>query len=86
MALALDTPLPPTVFRTSVKAEQPYGLTVPLKEHQLAMLHRCMEIEKLAIMSQYRVGFMADTVKVIGTDSQCSAWEKGLGLGLESKA
>lgn len=62
MALALDTPLPPTVFRTSVKAEQPYGLSIPLKEHQLAMLHRCMEIEKQAIMSPYRVGFMADTV------------------------
>ena len=62
MALALDTPLPPTVFRNSVKAEQPYGLTIPLKEHQLAMLNRCMDIEKQAIMSSYRVGFMADHV------------------------
>ena len=62
MALALDTPLPPTVMKTAVKASQPVGMVVPLKDHQLAMLQRCADIEKSALMSPYKMGFMADSV------------------------
>lgn len=62
MALALDAPLAPTVFRTSVLADQPPDLKVTLKDHQLAMLHRCFEIEKVCALSPYKLGFMADTV------------------------
>lgn len=62
MALALDAPLPPTVTEASPRAQQPPGLLLPLKEHQLAMLHKCAEIEKRALMSPYKMGFMADPV------------------------
>lgn len=62
MALALDKPLPPTVLRGAPRAPQPPGMLLPLKDHQLAMLHRCMAIEKGAIMSPYKMGFMADPV------------------------
>lgn len=62
MALALDTPLQMTVGRNYPRAQQPDGLAIPLKEHQLAMLQRCFDIENAAVMSQYRMGFMADQV------------------------
>jgi len=35
---------------------------MPLKDHQLAMLQRCFDIEKTAQMSAYKMGFMADNV------------------------
>lgn len=62
MALALDRPLPPTVAKTAPRANQPHGMLLPLKDHQLAILHKCSEIEKTAVMSPYKMGFMADEV------------------------
>ena len=62
MALALDKPLQATVGRMYPQAPQPPGLQVPLKPHQLAMLQRCLDIEKVAVMSPYKMGFMADPV------------------------
>ena len=62
MTLALDTPLQMTVGRNYPRAPQPAGLELPLKDHQLAMLQRCFDIEKAAVMSPYRMGFMADPV------------------------
>lgn len=62
MALALDKPLPANLFKTNARARQPPDALVPLKDHQLAMLQRCFDIEKLAIMSQYKMAFMGDGV------------------------
>lgn len=62
MALALDTPLNITVTHTHPQAQQPPGFILPLKPHQLAMLQRCLDIEKIAVMSPYRMGFMGDSV------------------------
>lgn len=62
MALALDKPLQITVPRAHAQATQPQGLLLPLKDHQLAMLQRCFDIEKVAMMSPPKLGFMADCV------------------------
>ncbi|RYF02475.1 MAG: hypothetical protein EOO40_13305, partial [Deltaproteobacteria bacterium] len=58
----MDTPLQATVGREHRRAQQPAGICLPLKEHQLAMLQRCLDIEKVASMSPYKMGFMADAV------------------------
>lgn len=62
MALALDSPLHITVTEASPRSQQPPNFQLPLKPHQLAMLQRCLDIEKTALMSPFRMGFMGDTV------------------------
>lgn len=58
----MDKPLRATVVRESPRAAQPAGICLPLKDHQLAMLQRCIDIEKQALMSPFKMGFMADAV------------------------
>ena len=62
MALSLDTPLQCTVGRGYPRAAQPINIQIPLKDHQLAMLQKCFDIEKAALMSPYKMGFMGDAV------------------------
>lgn len=62
MALALDKPLHVTVGHDHPRAPQPPGFELPLKPHQLAMLQRCVDIEQVALMTPYRMGFMGDAV------------------------
>lgn len=55
-----DVPYPLT--EDSVRAQQPANATIPLKPHQLALLHRCSEFERGHITQPERDGFPALTL------------------------